>query len=344
MRRHGKMVLNESIGIARGYRPEDAHRRIPVEPQTPFPVLSAGKPLAALAIALLESRGLLDIQRPIAQFWPAFAQHGKDLITTLDVLTHRSGLLMPAFVHQSQLWGNREAVIKALIETRPTYPRGTLAYHPHEFGWLLSEITHRIIGQSLADFIEAEFSAALGLPNLYFGLGDRDIDQIGYLYWLGPAEVRVAGVNVAADFENQNSSNFLASRNPATTLVCDAASLAAFYEWILNTARSIPGPITIDKDILRTYTSRQVFGWDRSLRTPIVIGRGFVIGSRWPSTFGLWNTGECFGHAGGFSCLAFGDYRTNIAGAIVTNGNRNLIDSVKRFMPLAQGLRMACHQ
>lgn len=344
LRRHGKLVLNEALGIARGFRSNEAQPPMAVQPQTPFPVLSAGKPLAAIAIALLEDRGILDIEAPIAQLFPEFARHGKDRITTLDVLTHRSGLLMPEFVRNTHLWESRAAIQNALIHTRPTYPRGTLAYHPYEFGWLLSEIVHRIAGRSLADFFAEEIAGPLGLPALRFGLGDRALQEVAYTYWLGSAKVIVAGVNVAADFEQQNTESFFKAQNPATSMISDAASLAACYDWILNGDKSPDGPVPIDERTLRQYTSRQVLAWDRSLRIPLAMGRGFVIGSLFPSSFGWWNTGGCFGHAGGFSCLAFGDYRTNIAVAMVTNGNRSMPDIMKRFLPLAHGLRKACRR
>jgi CubicO group peptidase (beta-lactamase class C family) len=62
LRRHGKLVLNEALGIARGFRSNEAQPPMAVQPQTPFAVLSVGKPLAAIAIALLEDRGMLDIE------------------------------------------------------------------------------------------------------------------------------------------------------------------------------------------------------------------------------------------------------------------------------------------
>jgi CubicO group peptidase (beta-lactamase class C family) len=89
VRRHGQLVLNEAVGIARGYRATESPSPLAVSPETPFPVLSAGKPLAAIAIAWLEERGRLDIQAPIAQFFPEFTGHDKERITTYDVLTHR---------------------------------------------------------------------------------------------------------------------------------------------------------------------------------------------------------------------------------------------------------------
>lgn len=342
LRRNGKLVLNEAVGIARGLRPNENIPPAQVQTQTPFPVLSAGKPLAAIVIAMLEDRGELDVHAPIAHIFPDFAQHGKERITTLDVLTHRSGILMPDFVKNPHLWGDREAIQKALIDTVPSYARGTLAYHPHEYGWILNEIVLRVDGRSLPDFFVEEIALPLQLPALQFGLADRDINSLAFTYWLGEEKVLVAGINVAQDFEAQNSEQFLNARNPATSLVSDAASLAAFYDFLLSNGKTPTGQQLISVKKLRQYTSRHVLSWDKSLRMLIAVGRGFVVGTRFPSTFGWWNTNSCFGHAGGFSCLAFGDYSTNISAAIVTNGNRSLTDFAKRFLPLSHGIRKAC--
>lgn len=341
-RRNGKLVLNEAFGIARGFRPSEPFSPTPVQPQTPFPVLSAGKPLAAIAIATLEDRGEIDIKAPIAQIFPEFARHGKEQITTLDILTHRSGMLMPDFVKNPQLWGDREAIQKALIETAPSYPRGTLAYHPYEYGWILSELLMRVDGRSLPDFFVEEIAAPLHLPALRFGLAGRGNNSLAYSYWLGKDKVMVAGLNVAVDFEEQNSEQFLNTRNPATSMVTDAASLAAFYDFLLTGGKTPAGKQLISKRTIRLYISRHVLSWDRSLRTPLAVGRGFVVGTRFPSSFGWWNTNQCFGHAGGFSTLAFGDYSKRISVAIVTNGNRSTNDFTKRFLPLAHRLRQAC--
>jgi CubicO group peptidase (beta-lactamase class C family) len=342
LRRNGKLVLNESIGIARGYRPKESKPPKLVQSQTPFPVLSAGKPLAAVVIAMLEDRGLIDVELPIAHYFPKFAEHGKESITTLDVLTHRSGILMPDFVKCKDLWGDREAVQKALVQTIPSYPRGTLAYHPYEYGWILTEIVTRIDGRSLPDFFKEEIALPLHLPTLLFGLDARDVNSLAYSYWLGKDKEFVAGVNVAENFEWQNSEQFFNARNPAVSLVCDAASLAAFYDFLLDGGKTSVGKQLITERIIRKYTSRHVLSWDRSLKAPMALGRGFVVGTRFPSSFGWWNTNQCFGHGGGFSSLAFGDYSKNISVAIVTNGNRNLSDSLKRFLSLAHGLRRAC--
>jgi len=344
VRRDRQMVANEALGIARGLREQEACPPMQVQDRTPFPVLSAGKPLAAICIALLEDRGMLDVNAPIVQIFPEFGKHGKEQITTLDVLTHRSGMLMPDFVSKRHLWGNREAVQTALIETVPTYPRGTLAYHPYEYGWVLNEIMLRVDGRSLPDFFVDELAIPLQLPTLRYGLAGRSPESVAFMYWLGGEKVNVAGINVAEGFETQNDELFFESRNASVTLICDAANLAAFYEFLVNGGMTPGGLQLISEKTLKKYTTMQVSAWDRSLRTFISLGRGFTVGSFFLSNFGWWNTGQCFGHAGGFSSLAFGDYRTGISAAIITNGNRGMGDFIKRFIPLADGLRKACRR
>lgn len=343
VRRHGKLVLNESVGIARGYRSGEALPPQSVSPHTPFPCHSCGKPLAAIVVAMLEDRGKLDINAPISEVFPEFGRHGKEAITTLDVLTHRSGVLMPHLANQLALWNDSEAMEKEIAGVTPTYPRGTLAYGPGEFGWILSEVVRRVDGRSLPQYFAEEIAAPLCLPALRFGLAGRALDSLAHQYWLGKDKVMVAGFNAAYKFEEMtNAKLFFDSLNPAFTLVTDAASLAAFYDFILSGGVTASDQRLISEQVLRQYTTRHVFGLDKSLKTFLAVGRGVLLGTLTPSFYGWWNTKQCFGHAGVFSCLAFGDDQTNLSVAIFTNGNRGVGDFLKRFMPLAHGIRMAC--
>lgn len=342
VRRHGQVVLDEAVGLARGYRAAEGAQRA-MAPDTPFPSYSCGKPLAAIVIAMLEDRGQLDVEAPIAEVFPEFARNGKDQITTLDVLTHRSGILMPHLTGKLALWNDREALLQEIINVVPTYPRGTLAYQPGEFGWILSEVVRRVAGRSLPDYFAEEIVAPLELPALRFGLAGRALDTLAHQYWLGKDRVMVAGFNAAYKFEEYtNAQLFFDSLNPAFTLISDAASLAAFYDFLLAGGKTRAGSPLISERILRRYTTRQLAGFDKSLGIYLALGRGFQMGTLTPSFYGWWNTGQCFGHAGVFSCLAFGDSATGIAAAIFTNGNRGVGDVLKRFIPLSHALRSAC--
>jgi CubicO group peptidase (beta-lactamase class C family) len=230
--------------------------------------------------------------------------------------------------------------LQALVAAVPVYQRGTIAYAAYEYGWLLSEIVQRVDGRSLSGFLRDDISHPLGLPALQFGLAGRKMDELAYQYWLGKEKVIVSGVNVAEGFEARNNSiEQINSLNPAVSMVSDAASLAAFYEFLLQGGVDHTGRRIISEATIRKYTSRNVSGIDRSSRLWSNLGRGFMVGSGFVSIYGWWGTKSCFGHAGGFSSLAFGDFETSIAAAIVTNGNRNFYDLAKRFIPLAHNLR-----
>jgi CubicO group peptidase (beta-lactamase class C family) len=249
---------------------------------------------------------------------------------------------MPEFVSQPHLWTDKEAVQDAFAETVPTYPRGTLVLHLQEYTWILSELIHRIDGRSPADFFAEQIAKPFDLPALQFELAGREVDLLAFKYWLGKPKAVVAGVNVAETFEDQNTTQFFDAKDLATSLVTDAASLTAFYEFLLRGGVSPSGQELLSKEIIHSYTSREVFGWDRSLKTPMALGRGFILGTLLPLSYGWWNTGGYFGHAGGYSCMAIGDHKTRIAAAIFTNGNKSSMDIIRRLMPLADGLRKAC--
>jgi len=124
--------------------------------------------------------------------------------------------------------------------------------------------------------------------------------------------------------------------------VTDAANLAAFYEFLLKGGVTHTGRRLLSHATLHKYITRSVFGFDRSSNFPGVLGRGFMLGTPIVSMYGWGKGGKCFGHAGVFSHLAFGDSERELAVAIVTNGNRSFIDFARRFTPLSQGLRRAC--
>ncbi len=99
------------------------------------------------------------------------------------------------------------------------------------------------------------------------------------------------------------------------------------------------GARLIRSETLERYLRPNVSGFDRTLRSYVVLGRGFLLGWLGPHPYGWWNTRDCVGHGGGFCVVAFGDRRTGAATAMVTNGNRGLGDVLRRFAPLGSSIR-----
>jgi beta-lactamase family protein len=117
-------------------------------------------------------------------------------VTVLDVLTHRSGVAMPHLSAHPELWSNWSNVVAALRDESPTYRRGTLAYQPIAFGWILAEVLQRVTGRSLPEFCASELGPALEW------LTTRETART---YWLGKPDYTLNGSYLAASFEATNN-------------------------------------------------------------------------------------------------------------------------------------------
>jgi CubicO group peptidase (beta-lactamase class C family) len=343
VRRRGRLVVDDAVGVARGWRNEDEDGPSPATTRTRFAVFSACKPLVAISIALLEERGQLDIDAPIARVFPDFAAYGKEEITTRDVLTHRAGIFMPDLIQRPEHWGDWTEVVRAMVTARPTSRRGVLAYHPFEFGWVLAEIVRRVSGRSLPQFVTDEIAGPAELPGLVFGAQAAELPSLARAYWLGEKPVMVAGMDIGVRFEEiANTPGVMTSFVPGAGLVTDGATLAAFYELLVAGGVTRSGRRVLAASTVHRYTRRHLFAWDHSNAAPQAVGLGFLLGTMVPSIYGYYGSDRCFGHVGAVSTMGFGDHATGVAAAIVTNGNRGKGDLVRRFLPLAHAIRAAC--
>jgi CubicO group peptidase (beta-lactamase class C family) len=337
VRVRGHELLNIAVGIARGFRADEGER-VPVTDTTPFQVMSASKPLVAFAVAVLEDRGLIDVDRPVAYYVPEFGRAGKGEITLLEVLTHRSGVIVPHLWESPAMWPDWDRVQVEIWDARPRYRRGTLAYHPFEFGWILGEVVHRVAGQPLDRFLGDLLPDSL--QPLRLRRDPSDTTLVAHSYWLGRERLRLGSQDVAETFEQKNNSRLThTSLVPGASLTTPASTLAQFYEILLGGGTTADGNRLVSATTLERYITPNVTGFDRTLRSILVVGRGFLLGWLGPHPYGWWNSRSCFGHGGGFCAVVFGDRATGAAVAIITNGNRSLWDVQRRFAPLSSAIR-----
>lgn len=332
MMRDGQVLHEQACGVSHGLRGESELRGVTLD--TRFQVMSASKPFVAFAVALLEDAGLVDVSAPVARYIPEFASNGKQDVTVLDVLLHRSGVLMEVFGDSPEDWSDWSNVVRAMADAKPRFARGTLAYSPAGFGWILGELVQRLSGQPLETFLLSRFPSELA------GLRFVDAAQqphVARSYWLGPERFMLAGHNIAADFEGINNElTCVTACVPGAGLLASARELARFYDLLVRGGGGLLRP-----EILAQYTQEQTSGFERQMHVPLRLGRGFALGSLGPHAYGWFNTGPCFGHAGGFGVVAFADPRSRAAVAIVTNGHRGVVDMIRRFAPLGSAIKQA---
>ena len=151
-------------------------------------VFSTSKVMVNIAVLMVYDRGLLDLDAPIADYWPEFAQNGKGTITARQVLVHRSGL--PGFgrsigFEEAHDW---DRMIDILERAEPWYEPGTEAYyHPITYGHLLGEVIRRISGLPFEEFFRQEIAGPLG-ADFHFGLtSPADQARVAQLWYPIPA-------------------------------------------------------------------------------------------------------------------------------------------------------------
>ena len=166
----------------------DRKRTRPWEADTLVNVFSTSKVTVNIALLMLYDRGLLDLDAPIADYWPEFAQNGKGTITCRQVLVHRSGL--PGF---GRSFGFEEihdwdTVIGVVERAEPWYEPGTETYyHPHTYGYMLGEVVRRVSGLAFDEFFREEIAEPLG-ADFYFGLTDpADQARVAQLWYPDPS-------------------------------------------------------------------------------------------------------------------------------------------------------------
>ncbi|WP_223778029.1 serine hydrolase domain-containing protein [Streptomyces sp. 135] len=135
----------------------------PWERDTLVNVYSTTKGMTALCAHLLVDRGELDLDAPVARYWPRFAQAGKADLPVRWLLSHRSGLIAPGEPLGPGAVYDWEKVTEALAATAPWWRPGTAqGYHAVTFGFLVGEVVRRVTGVSLGAFLRAEVTGPLG--------------------------------------------------------------------------------------------------------------------------------------------------------------------------------------
>jgi CubicO group peptidase (beta-lactamase class C family) len=136
-------------------------------------VFSGTKGVVAAALLLLRERGQLDLDEPVARYWPEFGAAGKEGILVRHVLAHTAGVpgLQPPFAAEQLL--DRAALAERLAAEPAFWPPGTrLAYHGHTFGVICGELIERIDGRGPGRFVADELARPLGLE-FWIGLPER---------------------------------------------------------------------------------------------------------------------------------------------------------------------------
>jgi CubicO group peptidase (beta-lactamase class C family) len=156
----------------------DADRTTPWERDTITNVWSTTKTMTALCALVLVDRGQLDVDAPVATYWPEFAENGKEGVLVRHILSHTAGLPgwdPPLSVDEVCDW---DTAATALASQAPWWEPGTTSgYHALSQGQLVGEVVRRITGSTLGAFFAEHVAEPLG-ADFQIGTDPADFDRI----------------------------------------------------------------------------------------------------------------------------------------------------------------------
>jgi CubicO group peptidase (beta-lactamase class C family) len=347
IRHQGEIVLDRSIGYARGVLPGralDPERAVLITPDTPVNLFSAGKAITAMLIHLLEERALVDIDQPVARYLPDFARYGKAHITLRQVLTHRAGIpSLPPEAVDLDLLTDHDRLETTVCDLRRTAPvGGPPAYHAITGGLVMEAVVRRVSGKSLQEMLRTEVKEPLGLRWFDLGVQPDEIDQVAVntctgLPILPPLSLvfdRLLGMGWDQAVLASNDARFLSGVLPSGNMVVTARDTTTFYQCLLDGGRAGTLSAFDGRTVRRAIEAdRDGIDIDRRILLPMRYSAGFMLGSETISLFG-WNHPRAFGHLGLANSFTWADPDRDLVVALLTTGKAVLGTHVPALLQL----------
>ncbi|MFT4028872.1 MAG: serine hydrolase domain-containing protein [Protaetiibacter sp.] len=301
---------------------------------------SVTKAITAIAAAKAQEQGLIDLDQPLASFWPAF-QRRTELrgITTRWVLAHRTGLasITPRMTLE-ELLANRD---EELIEAQDPFwePGTTHGYHGYTYGTLMNSVFKRTVGINVGGYVARELAGPLGL-DLWIGTPEseqhRAVPVVRQQQWITPlraahvAAVRIpaTGPSTLGDPTVYNRPEVLAADWPAINGVASARALAALME------ASLHGGI-LTSESRDTMIRTRARGKDFVLGVTTQFGSGMQLPFPQLPFLGP----RSYGHEAAGGTVAFADPDFGIAVGYTTNVFPQLMGANAGFLVLLGALR-----
>lgn len=294
-------------------------------------LFSCTKTFTAVTALQLVGEGKLELDTPVARYWPEFGAAGKDKITLRHLLSHQAGLPALREMLPAEALYDWHAMTTALAAEQPWWPLGEgHGYAPITYGWLVGEVLRRVEGRGPGESIVARTAKPLGL-DFHVGLADEEFDRVAIIsrgkgnfgdaaaqrllktMMSEPAAMSTrAFTNPPSIMTSTNKPEWRRMQQPAANGHGNARSLAGFYSGLLD------GQL-LESELLAELTREHAVGEDKTLLTRTRFGLGCMLDQ--PeianATYGMGP--RAFGHPGAGGSIGFADPERDVAFGFVTN-------------------------
>jgi len=330
-------------------------------------LMSASKGVTATLAHMLVERGLLDLDAPVARYWPEFAQNGKGAITLAHLLTHSCALVN--FEGESDFavadMSDWNKCVGLLERMAPLWEPGTAyAYHALTYGFLVGEVIARVMGKRFGEVFADEIARPLGLE-MWFGLPEREEYRVAQHFlpaapWdmekliarqkaqgvdfdnrLGRA-MAAQSLRTFPDFDVLNTRRAHAAEIGAGGAIGNAVALAKMYAAIIGTVDGVR--LLSDAAVARATTpsATPLMPPGDFAKLPGVVAARPALGYALSSAVTPMLGKGSFGHPGAGGRLGFAHPESGVA--VGYTCNNMLWDSMKpdpRWLPWTAALREA---
>lgn len=289
-------------------------------------IFSCSKGAAAMVVGILLQEGVLELDAPVAAYWPEFAAGGKELVTVRQVLSHQAGLPGVDGGMTLEEYVDSRLAARILGSLTPAWrPGAAHSYHALSIGVFMEELARRVAGEQLQDIYERRIRAPFGID---FHLGLPDAEEARFRNVLKPAQapdlpfidpfgVLGLSVNSTAGFEGPegpsrdildlpNVRAIRAAGLASAGGVASARGLARLYAaastGVVQADGTVGDPFLSDAT-RAAMAQEQVFGIDRGNGLSGAFGVVFMK-SQPRNDFG---SARAFGHDGANGSLGFAD-------------------------------------
>ncbi|MFJ9005471.1 serine hydrolase domain-containing protein [Streptomyces canus] len=343
--RHNETVAFESFGDAR-----ESDR---------FCLFSATKPIVASLVWQLIGEGLLSLETRVAEVWPEFGAHGKDVVTVEHVLLHTCGFPGAAIGREAVF--SREGRSAQMADWQLEWSPGSrYEYHPLGAHWVLAEVIRRVTGRDHRAALRARVLDPLGLERLELGVPKERQGDLRPATATGKHPVQmleaVSGHRVDEEsldaqelvvHELANDPEMIAVGAPGGGAFSDAASVALFYQELLWNSTELWRPDVLADatgHIRNTFPDANRVGASANRSIGLVItgpddGAVLRIPSREGALpmrpFGGCTSPRGFGHGGAGGQSAWADPETGLSFCLLTSGlNRDVLADYERHIQI----------
>ena len=251
----------------------DGERSRPWGEDTLVNVWSCTKAMTTICILRLMERGELDIEKPVAHYWPAFGQEGKADIPVRLVLTHQAGV--PQFSDQTDPMHlvDGDWTYADLESMAPAWePGSAFQYHALTFGTILGRIVREITGKTVGTMFRREVAEPLGV-DFHIGLAAEQHHRVAETVFDSSSEE-----HELPDFGFINRPDIRAAEMPAANGHGNARSMARVMAALAN-GGELDGVRILQRETIEAAIAERLYEIDISNGRKNRRGLGFMLAS-----------------------------------------------------------------